>query len=96
MIELNINKDEFLRAKNYIFTIANITKNGITGLNFYLLDENGAIKKLIGGTTWNEKRGYYHEAGFGLDRVLSVLFSVAYDLGLKDSEVKQEKILKLY
>jgi 3-deoxy-D-arabino-heptulosonate 7-phosphate (DAHP) synthase len=41
--ELNITKEEFLNAKNYIFTIANITKNGITGWNFYILNEDVTI-----------------------------------------------------
>jgi hypothetical protein len=54
--DLNITKDEFLKAKNYIFTIANITGNGITGWNFYLLGEDGTIKKVVGGSAWNEKK----------------------------------------
>jgi hypothetical protein len=93
--ELNITKEEFLKAKNYLFTISNITKNGVTGWNFYLLNEDGTIKKVMGGTAWNEKKGYYHETAYGTDRKLEILLSVAYDLGLNFHDVEQNKILFL-
>jgi hypothetical protein len=93
--KLNITKEEFLRAKNYIFTIANITKNGITGFNFYLLNEDGTIRRVIGGPAWNEKKGYYHKAAFGTDRKLEILFSIAYNLGLNFHDVNLEKIIFL-
>jgi hypothetical protein len=93
--ELNITKEEFLRAKNYIFTIANMTKNGITGFNFYLLNEDGTIRRVIGGSAWNEKKGYYHKTALGTDRKLEILFSIAYDLGLNFHDVEQNKIIFL-
>jgi len=94
MRKLNITKKEFKEAKNYIFTYANITKNGVTGWNFYLLNNKG-IKRVIGGPCWNDKRGYYHNTAWGLDRALDILLSIAYSLGLKFHDVEQNKILKL-
>ncbi|MFZ8801810.1 MAG: hypothetical protein ACO2PO_02270 [Candidatus Calescibacterium sp.] len=93
--ELNITKEEFLGAKNYIFTIANITSQGITGWNFYLLNKNGTIKKVTGGRAWNAKKGYYHETAYGTDRKLEILLSIASELGLNFHDVKQEKIIFL-
>jgi hypothetical protein len=93
--ELNITREEFLKAKNYVFTIANITKNGITGWNFYLLNEDGTIKKVVGGSAWDEKKGYYHKTALGTDRKIEILSSVAYDLGLNFHNVNQNKIIFL-
>jgi len=94
-MELNITKKEFKEAKNYIFTCANMTKNGITGWNFYLLFKNGEIKQVRGGNCWSEKAGFYHNTAWGLDRALDILLAVGQDLGLKFHEIDQGRMLKL-
>ena len=94
--EPNITKDEFLSADTYIFTAAKITKNGITGFNFYLL-KNGDFKRVIGGRLWREEEleGYHHVVAWGTSRTLEVLLSVADELGIKHGEVNQRKAIFL-
>jgi len=92
--ELNITKDEFLSADKYIFTIKMVTKNGVTGWNFYLL-KNGEFKRVIGGKTWNEKKDCHRNTAWGVNRALDLLFAIAYDLGIKDNEIKQDKFIVL-
>jgi hypothetical protein len=93
--DLNIIKEDFIKAKTYIFTIANITRNGITGYNFYLLNEDGSILRVVGGSTWNDKKGYHHNTAWGLDRALDILLSIASDLGLNFHDVHQSKMVFL-
>jgi len=93
MEELNIKKEEFEKAKNYLITVAHSTKNGITGFNVYLLFDDGTIKKVVGGGSWNKKKGYYHCTVWGMDRALNILDNIAAELG---ATLNQDKIKKLY
>ena len=92
--ELNITPEELLNAEKYIFTAEKITKNGITGWNFYIL-KNGEFKKVIGGNTWNDKKGYHHNTTLGIDRAFNLLVSIGYQLGIEHPENLQKKILIL-
>ena len=96
-MEINVSKKEFLKAEQYIFTIANITKNGITGWNFYLYSKKGdyPFQRVAGGAYWNAKKGYYQINAWGTDRRLEILLSVGYSLGLDFHDIKQLKMKQL-
>jgi len=89
---LNITKEEFLKADKYIFTAKMITKNGVTGWNFYIL-KDGEFKRVIGGNTWNDKKDCHHSTAWGINRAFDLLLAIAYQLGLK--EIEQSKLLIL-
>jgi len=92
--ELNITPEEFLNAEKYIFTAEMITKNGVTGWNFYLL-KNGEFKRVIGGDTWNEKKKCHHNTAWGINRAFDLLVAIGYQLGIEHPENLQNKILIL-
>ena len=92
--ELNITKEEFLNADYYIFTINNITQNGITEWNLYLL-KNNDFKRVVGGSYWSESKNCYHISAWGLNRAWEILLQIGYSLGLKLEEINQNKMLCL-
>jgi hypothetical protein len=92
--KLNITKEEFLSADKYIFTSKMITKNGVTGWDFYLL-KNGEFKRVIGGKTWSDKKDCHRNTAWGVNRALDLLLAIGYDLGLKMEEIDQKKLMIL-
>lgn len=92
MKEVNITKQEFLKAKEYLFTCANKTSNGVTGYNFYLLDKKRNRKRVVGGDYWSGNKGYHWVTCWGTYRPLEILLSVGYKLGLKFHQIEQGKM----
>jgi hypothetical protein len=94
-VELNITRDEFEKAKLILVSIDSYSsRNGITGFNVYLLFSDCSLKKVIGGTYWNEKYGNHHCTGWGVDRALVIVESIRNLLGVEKFD--QSKIKKLF
>lgn len=91
--ELNITKEEFLKAKEVVWTCASRNaKNGITGFNFYLIFANGKRKEVIGGYYWSDNKGYYWHTAWGLSRPLDIYINIGYKLGLDFHDIEQSKL----
>ncbi len=92
--KINITAEDWLNAQKILVTLQNITRNGYTSFNVFILTPNGEIRKVCGGPHWSEEKGYYHLTGWGFNRAFMLVYNLTMDLMGFNENLFYEKISK--